>query len=264
MEPDVRTCVWAAVLAMLSFAGTPAHAAPLVMVAGADTVTLDSDRVVGPAPRTMNIGQLSGRWSARTVRLVDGDSVRIDDRTPAGQYQTDEGAFIELHEHIGGFPRMISAGTVTRWIDFTTAARDSTTRFGYLVTGEGEPGTREEFLRQMRVASGDLPIGEADTSRAGELVLGGLGRGSIELDRLRRTPLRVTWFAWEYALVFGPRRSGVRREGSRVTWDASRAGLAEPWPTAIRIPIEDAGRRLRVVGAVILDPRDGSILRVTD
>lgn len=264
MRPDTRICVAGSVLAMLSFANTLTLTAPLVMIADADTVTLDSDRMVGPAPRTMSMGQLSGPWSARTVRLADGDSLRIDDRTPAGEYWTDVGEFIQLHEHLGGYPRTISAGTVRRWIDFATAARDSTTRFGYLVTGEEKPGPPEEFLRRMRVASGGLPIGEADTSRAGELILGGLERGSIELDRLRRTPLRVTWFAWEYALVFGPKRSGVRREGSRVTWHASRAGFAEPWPTAIRIPVEDAERRLRVVGAVILDPRDGSVRRVTD
>lgn len=235
-------------------------------------ILLESDRLSGPSARTMTAGRILDAKSACTVRSESGRSLRLDGHTTTGRYVTENGFVIELESPLG-YPRRFSSGELVRWVDFIIGASKSTTRFGVLITSGLRPGTRTEFLNAIRMSSKGGPIDDDDDFLAIELPDSARKHGALELSTRRTEPLRVTWFAWEpgrtprslfeYGRGFCGHDAVNEREDvsicARLNWkSADREESLDP-PTAMRIPVEDADLRLRVIGAVLIDPHDGSI-----
>ena len=223
----------------------PAPTPVILTNAFGDTVALESVSLLRQAESLFIM--VSGPKSNLSWRLLDGSTLRVDDRTPAGHHTDINGDDIYVLAG-SSYPRYVQASGDISWV----VAFDvrNPVRVGAFISRTAVEALPSAYLNALALPNGFTALTDADSTWAIEFSEDGPTRFVIRLSPERRLPLVVSLFAYEGDHFNGA--SAVRRVGNRAEWRAENAvePRAYPWALNTRLAFGEP----RLVGRVLVDP----------
>lgn len=187
---------------------------------------------------------------ARVVTLEGGSTLRIDDQTPEGTYDLQDGSQVVLPRE-KGYPRWVrTIAPSLRVLNFTVT---EPVRIGVLMSGDSTSKDIDDYLRALASGASASVFLEESRDAAYECPKDGPYRGGVFLNSSRTAPVFVTWFALDSGRApTSSQATGLRRTSDkRAEWSATRAPSPEGYPLALTSAAAAAG--LRAVGRARID-----------
>ena len=236
-------------------AGQPPAAITLAN-ASADSVLLLADTLALVSLSTQ--GTIADENSARVVELSNGATIRLDNRTPAGNYVLASG--LQVHVLPGsGYPRAVEYA-IYRAQTLRFQVR-SAGRVGVYVSSPGQEHNPQNYLLALARGLYGSAFSENDSAAAYECTQSGVTTGGVSLGASRVTPVTLTWYAYDDIPGSNISKpvSGLRMVAGHAEWKASMSSGPRSYPLALTRSVPVHGSELRQIGQVTINPLSNTI-----
>jgi hypothetical protein len=208
-----------------------------------DSLLFDADTLRAHVPASL-FGRVESEAQAHVVKLANGDSLRLDAKTPAGDFDLADRRRITVTAGIG-YPRvvryrspptraltfrvrtagrvgmLVASGADSRWSDAVSCSLYAVWQDSAGTYPGGMSGWVQALPEHVRAAALEVPSSWFE-------------HGTLELALDRATPLGITWIAFD-----------------RLPGDGS------PSPA---VPADHVRATGRVIGRMVVDPRRGGVV----
>lgn len=222
----------------------------IVTTAEGDTIAIESDRLQ-PSPLSF-FGQIEGPEQAMKLVLDSGDTLTLNDETPAGSYRLMDRRVLRVRDGTG-YPRSFDWVSAERVLPFRIS---SSARVGVLVPGpDGSTQSLASVGRQFVEALGRSSrprVTGASRTTAYLYPPDWYPRAQVEVGPECERPFVVVWIA------FGERSGDpeqVQRRAGAMVLRPRDAPARRAAPT-----LEDVLATGRIIGSALIDPVSGAVV----